>query len=341
MPSTTEHSARISDPSKYERIRRKNDEFGKGIHVLYGIKKDGKTEVQAIHFDKTKFTAVEAKTWLKDHDYHPIEFVAATEKSDQSIIEHKTFPFHLIQTKEIVDPNTGVAYGIVSGYASTFDNVDRGGDVVLRGAFSKSLDRYKSTGRQIKLHYQHDSNSIIGGIKANNAREDEIGLYVEAELNLGVEKGKEAYLLAKQGVLQDFSIGYSINDYDLEKAQDGMLNRRLKELELWEVSMVGEPMNPKAQITSIKSTAFNVDAISQIETKNQFNEFLIKNLDLLSKKELEKTLRDSGLFSKQAALILASKFGKKQSESVDTKENNNDVETVNELNTLIDLLNKF
>ncbi len=69
MPYPTEHAQRINNPDKYIRLRRKNDEFGAGIDVIYGVLEGGKTEVQAIRFDKAKFTVDEAKKWLQDHDY--------------------------------------------------------------------------------------------------------------------------------------------------------------------------------------------------------------------------------------------------------------------------------
>ncbi|MFX0121935.1 MAG: hypothetical protein ACFE9A_21290, partial [Candidatus Hodarchaeota archaeon] len=77
MPYPNEHAARITDPEQYDRIRRVKNKFGAGIHVLFGIK-DEESEVQAIRFDASKFTAAEARQWLKDHDYKPIEFSEAT-----------------------------------------------------------------------------------------------------------------------------------------------------------------------------------------------------------------------------------------------------------------------
>jgi len=79
MPYPNEHAARINLPGKFEQMRRKNDEFGDGIDVIFGITRDGKTEVQAIRFDKTKFTVEQARKWLKDHNYKPIEFEKAKE----------------------------------------------------------------------------------------------------------------------------------------------------------------------------------------------------------------------------------------------------------------------
>ena len=80
MPFPGEHSARIRDPDQYpeDKIRRQNNKFGRGIDVIFGIRADGKSEVQAIRFDSTLFTVAEAKKWLQDHDYHPILFEPAT-----------------------------------------------------------------------------------------------------------------------------------------------------------------------------------------------------------------------------------------------------------------------
>jgi len=82
MPYPNEHSARIREPEQYgDQIRRKNDEFAKGIDVIYGIK-NGKTEIQAIRFAKEKWTVPAAKKWLNDHDFKPIHFEPATTTED-------------------------------------------------------------------------------------------------------------------------------------------------------------------------------------------------------------------------------------------------------------------
>jgi hypothetical protein len=78
MPN--EHGARITDPGKFDKIRRQNNKFGEGIHAIFGVLPDGKTELQAIRFDKDKFTAEEAQKWLEDHDYGKAKFEAAAGK---------------------------------------------------------------------------------------------------------------------------------------------------------------------------------------------------------------------------------------------------------------------
>jgi len=80
MPFPNEHAARLKDPGQYDKFRRQNNQFGQGIHPIYGIKTKPKriAELQAIRFDSSKFTVAEAKKWLKDHDHKTILFEPAT-----------------------------------------------------------------------------------------------------------------------------------------------------------------------------------------------------------------------------------------------------------------------
>lgn len=78
-PYPNEHAARLKDPSQYDSFRRENDAGGPGIDFIYGIK-DGTTEIQAIRFDKNRYSVAEAKKWLESHDFKPILFEEATER---------------------------------------------------------------------------------------------------------------------------------------------------------------------------------------------------------------------------------------------------------------------
>jgi len=77
MPYPNEHSARLKDPGQFESFARENNKGGNGVDFIYGIK-EGKSEIQAIRFDKKKFTVQEAKKWLKDHDQNYIDFEPAS-----------------------------------------------------------------------------------------------------------------------------------------------------------------------------------------------------------------------------------------------------------------------
>ena len=78
-PFENEHAARLKQPGQYRRFRRENDAFGSGIDAIWGIRRDNsRVELQAIRFDKTKFTVAQARKWLKDHDHAPILFEPAS-----------------------------------------------------------------------------------------------------------------------------------------------------------------------------------------------------------------------------------------------------------------------
>lgn len=257
MPYPNYHAARLRDPSDFiqKTIRSKPIENGDILLILGKLKSDGisgSMKTQSIRFKASKYTVAQAKKWLKDHDYKPILFEPAKKaeedkKEEDKKCYYKKFPFEITETKELKTEEGH--YGIIKGYASTYGNVDRGGDIVRAGAFTNSLERYKIERRPIKMQYQHSMYEIIGGFPCDEITEDEKGLFVTGYINLDVQRGREVYALAKQGVLSDMSIGFSIHEN--ERLSNG--NLLLKELELWEISVVGEPMNTEAKITMVKS----------------------------------------------------------------------------------------
>jgi HK97 family phage prohead protease len=132
--------------------------------------------------------------------------------------------------------------GVVEGLASTYGNVDRGGDVVERGAFTKSL---AETGGRVPLLWQHQQHEPIGSAHLTDSA---LGLLLRAELDLEVEMGRRAYSALKKRICGGLSIGY-----DLPKSTRGSDGtRRLLEIKLWEVSVVTIPMNPSAVVTRVK-----------------------------------------------------------------------------------------
>ncbi|MFW0777000.1 MAG: HK97 family phage prohead protease [Rickettsiales bacterium] len=134
--------------------------------------------------------------------------------------------------------------GRFAGYASVFDVVDNHRDIILYGAFAKTL-----LGRipSIKLLWQHQQDEPIGVF--NRMFEDERGLYVEGQLLLDVQRAKEAYALLKAEAISGLSIGYSPISYHVDE-ETGI--RRLSEVDLWEISLVTFPANSEANVTVVK-----------------------------------------------------------------------------------------
>ena len=136
--------------------------------------------------------------------------------------------------------------GAFEGYASVFNNVDLGYDVVLPGAFKKK-DMELTKDGSIRVLHQHRTAEPIGKAKV---KEDENGLHFEGQLVLeDVPEARKAYALMKEGILDGMSIGYDV--LEDEYTEGGI--RRLKRVKLWEISVVTFGMNPKARIDDVKS----------------------------------------------------------------------------------------
>ena len=137
--------------------------------------------------------------------------------------------------------------GRFSGYASIFGNKDLGNDIVEKGAFASSLRR--KSPKQIKMLFMHKTDEPIGVYE--KMEEDEKGLRVEGKLALGTQRGKEVYELMKMGAIDGLSIGYRVDAKGYHYDDDGK-KRRLKNVDLMEISAVTFPMNPKARVRKVK-----------------------------------------------------------------------------------------
>lgn len=160
-------------------------------------------------------------------------------KSENATREYKSVSFEL----ESADEKTGE----FSGYASVFGNVDDGGDIVDKGAFSKTIVEDFA---RIKILSQHDQCELPIG-KPIELREDDKGLYIRGKIS-NTQKGRDIQTLLKDGVLNELSIGYEAIDYEIDEENHV---RHLKQIRLWEVSIVTWAMNDQATIDDVKSLA--------------------------------------------------------------------------------------
>lgn len=133
--------------------------------------------------------------------------------------------------------------GVIEGYVTKWGTIDDYNSTFERGCFAKTL---KERGARVKVLWNHLENELIG--KPLELREDDIGLFARLKLVLPVQRGMEAYELAKAEALDSFSFGFrSIKDAWV----DGV--RRIKEVALYEVSPVVFEANENALITGVRS----------------------------------------------------------------------------------------
>lgn len=131
-----------------------------------------------------------------------------------------------------------------AGYAALFDRRDRGGDVIVPGAFAASLRRRLGAGEVLPLLWQHDPAQPIG--TAERAEEDARGLRVIARLSDRPGAAARAAELLRGKAVDGLSFGYRV-----VTAEAGP-PRRLEALDIVEVSLVAHPMQPLARVHAVE-----------------------------------------------------------------------------------------
>ena len=183
----------------------------------------------------------------------------------------------------------------ITGYGSVFGNLDSHGDIVQAGAFLNSK-------RKPKMLWQHRFDDPIG--VWTDVKEDNHGLHVTGKF-ANTQKAMEVRELIKIGAVSGLSIGYRTL-----QSEDTKQGRVLKELDLYEISIVTLGSNELATIDTVKAAE-------------------------MTKRELEDRLRDSGFSSSVAKKIISGGYNALQSsrdvEDAEAKE----IEQFNELKKLL------
>jgi len=134
----------------------------------------------------------------------------------------------------------------VEGYAAVFGNEDSYNDIIVAGAFTKTIAGKE--GKRIKLCLQHDMEDIVG--KIVEMKEDEKGLWFKAKIS-NTTMGKDLAILIEDDAINEISIGYQSIVWEVVEVRNVRL---LKEVKLYEISFVSRAANQLAtiQATEIK-----------------------------------------------------------------------------------------
>ena len=140
----------------------------------------------------------------------------------------------------------------ISGYAAVFNNVDRAKDMLIKGCFAKSIRERgpeSAANDKILLLWQHDTREPIGRI--TKLEEHDRGLYFEAEID-DVETGDRALKQLESGTVNQFSIGFTYVWDQCEWDESGEVFI-VKEVKLYEISVVTFGCNPETEYLGLKS----------------------------------------------------------------------------------------
>lgn len=189
------------------------------------------------------------------------------------MLKTKAIPLELKSLKED---------GTFSGYGSVFNVRDFGGDIVMPGAFAKSLKEWDASGMVVPVLWQHRSGEPIGDWA--NLKEDATGLLGDASLWVDdAPYAKIAHKGMKTKTITGLSIGYEIVIEEFDKKKNALL---LHEVKLREISVVTNPMNDYARVEAVKSI-----------------EGILKSGGVPSLKEFEDFLREAGFSKTQASYV--------------------------------------
>ena len=170
--------------------------------------------------------------------------------------------FQNIEFKALEDGRT------IEGYGAVFGNLDSHGDIIVPGAF-------KSSERVPRMLWQHDFSTPIGIWES--VVEDDHGLRVTGKF-ANTQKANEALELIKMGAVGGLSIGYRTI-----QSEDTRAGRMLKQIDLYEISVVTLGSNDQALIDTVKAASMTI-------------------------REAEERLRDAGFSSTVAKKLLSGGF---------------------------------
>lgn len=161
------------------------------------------------------------------------------------------------------------ATGVIEAFVSVFNNVDAGKEIVRQGFFQKSIERKLPKGV-----WAHDWKQPIA--KTLEAKEvppgdpllpDNLktlgGTYIKGQFNMDTQRGREAYSDIKFGIIDEFSIGYSVvrESKDEETGARELIEGDWKE---WSPVLVG--MNDQTRLVSIKSEDAGTESSESFES---------------------------------------------------------------------------
>jgi uncharacterized protein len=174
--------------------------------------------------------------------------------------------------------------GVLEGYASIFGGApDAYGDVIAPGAFADTLTQHRRSGTAPLMLWGHNSSEPPIGNWTELA-EDGKGLWVKGSIDLDDALGARVHRALKRKAMKGLSIGYETKASEDDAKRPGV--RILTQVDLWEISPVNFPAQPRAAVDTVKS--------------------FTEADELPSLPDFESYLREAG-FSKTQAAAIASK----------------------------------
>jgi hypothetical protein len=183
------------------------------------------------------------------------------ERMKSAVGEHRSMSFKTKQFEIKEDSDSEFKF---DAYGAVFGNKDRGGDILEKGAFKRTIDH--NDGR-FPLVADHEL-KLDSRLGVAYAEEDEHGVHVKGHINTDTQMGREVASHIRHAEKHDLSLGMSFgyevvkDKYDKEKDA-----RRLKEIKNHEFTVTQIPMNEEARVMGVKGILEDDDALEQLANK--------------------------------------------------------------------------
>ena len=165
-----------------------------------------------------------------------------------------------MQTKDFDVLYKDEGSGSIEGYASTWiRKADSWGDVVAKGAFTRTLKERWNGGKGIPFIWAHQIYNLKSFIGTAVADEDEKGLHFIAQFD-DTEEAQKVRQLYKDGRLRKFSFAYDVLKAGMVTLEDNSKAQELQEVDLYEISAVTVPANDDASVVDVKAGRRNSSA---------------------------------------------------------------------------------
>jgi HK97 family phage prohead protease len=220
---------------------------------------------------------------------------------------------------------------IVSGYASAFNNVDLDNDMILPGAFAKTITERGPSGKnEIFFLHNHSSANILG--KPTTLKEDSVGLYFEAKI-APTRLGDDILALYKEEVINQHSIGFSTIQgrwVNSTTSKDGFYE--ISEVKLYEFSSVLWGANPNTPFLGMKGEMKIDEIFDRLEKLHK---------SLRSGQMMDETYAFLELEVNQLKSFLKNQFGENQKPKNITSEDSNPNNKTFDQNKFLNALKSF
>ena len=168
--------------------------------------------------------------------------------------------------------------GEFSCYANVKNVIDHAMDRTVDGCFVKSIEGHQKNGTMPKMLWMHNPWELPVG-KWTEMREDSKGLFMRGKLSK-TSMGSDIEVLAKDGALDSFSIGYIVND---ERWNGSKNCNDLLDVDVKEVSWVNFACNEASLLQDIKAGLTDGHLPSKAELRE-----ILKTTGLMSKRAIER-----------------------------------------------------